>query len=271
MKGRKNRFYAVVVGVLLLTSAGFASISSEYETPAQSNKKNKRHEIRIEKFEVFDSIRNRRIPYALYAPKLKEDADSIRLVIFSHGYGSNYPRNYLNYSYLTKRLAREGFWVLSIQHELPGDSLIPSTGIIQIVRMPFWKRGEENILFVLNNFKRTYPGLIIRSIDLIGHSNGGDMSVLTAKNHPELIRKVITLDNLRMPIPNISHPQFSSLRSIDKTADSTVIPPKEICVTCDIKIIQLKQTTHNQMNDEGSRRQKKQINNYVQKILEDRL
>lgn len=272
MKRRNNRFYTVLVGILLLTITGFASLSSEYETPVQSNKRNKRHEIRIEKFEVFDSIRNRLIPYALYAPKLKEDTlDSIRLVIFSHGYGSNYPRNYLNYSYLTKRLAREGFWVLSIQHELPGDSLIPSTGIIQIVRMPFWKRGEENILFVLNEFKRTHPALIIRSIDLIGHSNGGDMSVLTAKHHPELIRKVITLDNLRMPIPNVSSPQFSSLRSIDKTADSTVIPPKEICFTCGIKIIQLKQTTHNQMNDEGSRRQKKQINGYIQKILEDRL
>jgi hypothetical protein len=272
MKGRKNRFYAVVVGVLLLTIAGLASISSEYETSVPSNKKNKRHEIRIEKFEVFDSVRGRLIPYALYAPKLKEDVlDSIRLVIFSHGYGSNYTKNYLNYSYLTKRLAREGFWTLSVQHELTGDSLIPTKGVMQIVRMPFWKRGEENILFVLNNFKKMHPGLIIRSIDLIGHSNGGDMSVLTAKDHPELIRKVITLDNLRMPIPNVSSPRFSSLRSIDKTADSTVIPPKEICLTCGINIIQLKQITHNQMNDEGSRRQKKQINNYVQKILEDRL
>lgn len=268
MKGRKNRFYTVLVGILLLTIAGLASLSSEYETPVPSSKKNKRHEIRIEKFEVFDSIRNRLIPYVLYAPKLKQD--SIRLVIFSHGYGSNYPKNYLNYSYLTKRLAREGFWTLSIQHELSKDSLIPTSGIIQIVRMPFWKRGEENILFVLNNFKKTYPDLIIRSLDLIGHSNGGDMSVLAAKNHPELIRKVITLDNLRMPIPNVSKPQFSSLRSIDKTADSTVIPPKEICITCGIKIIQLKGTTHNQMNDEGSRKQKKQINGYIQKILEDR-
>ncbi len=272
MKGRKNRFYTVLVGILLLTITGFASLSSEYEAPDRSNKKNKRYEIRIEKFEVFDSIRNRLIPYVLYAPKLKKEAlDSIRLVIFSHGYGSNYAKNYLNYSYLTKRLAREGFWTLSIQHELTGDSLIPTKGIMQIVRMPFWKRGEENILFVLTDFKKMHPGLIIRSVDLIGHSNGGDMSVLTAKNHPELIRKVITLDNLRMPIPNVSVPQFSSLRSIDKAADSTVIPPKEICITCGIKIVQLKQITHNQMNDEGSRRQKKQINSYIQKILENRL
>lgn len=272
MKVRINRFYTVFTGVLLLTITGLASLSSESEKSTSisfNSNQNKHYPIRIEKFEVFDSIRNRLIPYALYAPKMK--CDSIRLVIFSHGYGSNYSKNYLNYSYLTKRLARNGFWTLSIQHELNGDSLIPTSGIIQVVRMPFWIRGEANILFILNHFKKSNPDLKISSVDLIGHSNGGDMSVLTAKDHPELIRKVITLDNLRMPIPNFSKPQFSSLRSIDKVADSAVIPPEEICLTCGIKIIQLKKTTHNQMNDEGSRKQKKQINNYIQKILEDRI
>jgi len=262
MKNRKNRFYAVLAGILVLTIAGFASMSSEYEVVSG---------IQIDKYEAFDSTRNRLVPYALYAPKLKQQPDSIRLVIFSHGYGSNYPINYLNYSYLTKRLARIGFWTLSIQHELQGDSLIPTHGIMQVVRMPFWKRGEANILFVLNDFIARHPGVSIRSVDLIGHSNGGDMSVLAAKDHPELFRKVITLDNLRMPIPNVSKPRFSSLRSVDKTADSLVIPPKEICVNCGINIILLKNTTHNQMNDEGSRKQKKQINAYIQKILENRL
>lgn len=263
MKRRKNRLYTILGGILLLTITAFASMSSDNE-PIST-------EIRIETFEVLDSVRNRLIPYALYSPEVKiKSDDSIRLVIFSHGYGSNYSRNYLNYSYLTKRLAKIGFWTLSIQHELLGDPLIPKEGIMQVVRMPFWIRGEENILFVLNDFKQKHPNLNIRSIDLIGHSNGGDMSILTAKDHPELIRKVITLDHLRMPIPKVSTPQFSSLRSTDKTADSLVIPSKEVCLKEGIKIIQLKKITHNEMNDEGSRKQKKQINSYIQKILEDR-
>jgi pimeloyl-ACP methyl ester carboxylesterase len=263
MKGRAKRFYGILIGIFLLTITGFASLSSEYESIST--------DIQIETYETFDSARKRLIPYALYAPSLSDPGDSIRLVIFSHGYGSNYSRNYLNYSYLTKNLAKQGFWTLSIQHELLGDSLIPTTGNMQIVRMPFWKRGEATILFVLGDFRKKHPGIKIRSIDLIGHSNGGDMSILTAKNHPELIRKVITLDHLRMPIPSFTKPQFSSLRSIDKTADSTVIPPREICLTCGIRVIQLKEITHNEMNDEGSRRQKKQINGYIKKILEDRL
>ena len=263
MKRRTKRFYVVLAGIFALTITAFASMSSDYE-PIST-------EIQIETFEVLDSVRNRLIPYALYSPEVKPDSeDSIRLVIFSHGYGSNYSRNYLNYSYLTKRLAKTGFWALSIQHELLGDPLIPKEGNMQLVRMPFWIRGEQNILFVLNDFKKKHPELKIKSIDLIGHSNGGDMSILTAKDHPELIRKVITLDHLRMPIPRVSSPQFSSLRSTDKTADSSVIPPDEVCLRNGINIIQLKKITHNEMNDEGSRKQKKQINQYIQKILENR-
>lgn len=264
MRHRRNRFYVALAGILILTITAFASMSSDYETVSTK--------IQIEKYEVFDSVRNRLIPYALYAPK-KSDRyvkDPIRLVIFSHGYGSNYSRNYLNYSYLTKRLARAGFWTLSIQHELLGDPLIPKQGIIQVVRMPFWIRGEENILFVLEDFRKKHPDLKISSLDLVGHSNGGDMSVLTAKDHPELIRKVITLDHLRMPVPRVSTPQFYSLRSTDKIADSAVFPSESVCLNYGIKIIQLKKITHNEMNDEGSRKQKRQINGYVQKILEDR-
>jgi pimeloyl-ACP methyl ester carboxylesterase len=263
MKRRRNRLYTIWGGILLLIVTTFASMSSEYETVST--------DIQIETFEVLDSVRNRLIPYALYSPvSEKKRKDSIRLVIFSHGYGANYSRNYLNYSYLTKRLAKSGFWTVSIQHELLGDPIIPKEGIMQVVRMPFWIRGEENILFVLNDFKKKHRNLEISSIDLIGHSNGGDMSILTAKDHPELIRKVITLDHLRMPVPRVSKPQFSSLRSTDKVADSLVIPSAEICSALGINIIPLKNITHNEMNDEGSRKQKKQINQYIQKILEDR-
>lgn len=275
MSRERKRFLVVVSGILLLALAGMASLASRSEKTTEPSKKKeavKRKEITVEKFEIYDSIRGRRIPYALFRPKRAPgDSDSIRLVIFSHGYGANYPRNYLNYSYLTKRLAREGFWTLSIQHELEGDSLIPQTGIIQVVRMPFWKRGEENILFVLNHFRETNPELVIQSLDLIGHSNGGDMSVLTARDYPGLIRKVITLDNLRMPFPLCANPQFSSLRSTDKTADAGVLPVAASCDSLGIRIIQLKSITHNQMNDEGTRKQKKQINTYIQKILEDRI
>src|SRR4051812_35802763 len=79
----------------------------------------------VEKLTLIDSLRNRIIPIAVYAPKIDHHA----VVIFSHGYGQNKGGDYLHYSYLTEYLASKGFLVVSIQHELPTDSLIPSLGI----------------------------------------------------------------------------------------------------------------------------------------------
>jgi len=222
--------------------------------------------ITVDTLEFFDSIRTRRIPYALFKPE-KETGQNIKLIIFSHGYGANYPLNYLNYSYLTKKMAQKGYWVLSIQHELPGDSVLPRSGDMQAVRMPFWKRGEENIMVVLNDFKRLHPNIEIHSIDLVGHSNGGDMSVLTAKKHPELFRKVITLDHLRMPVPLVKTPTFSSLRSSDKHADEGVLPDKAQQKDLGIKVIQLKNITHDEMNDGAPAKKKKKIAKTVVQLL----
>jgi predicted dienelactone hydrolase len=80
-----------------------------------------------------------------------------KLSLFSHGYGQNKGGDYLAYSYLSEVLASKGFFVVSIQHELATDSLLPLTGNPQIVRRPFWERGAENILFVINELKRTNP------------------------------------------------------------------------------------------------------------------
>ncbi len=225
--------------------------------------------ITVDTLEFYDTIRSRRIPYALFKPE-KVTGQNIKLVIFSHGYGANYPLNYLNYSYLTKKMAQKGYWVLSVQHELPGDSVIPRSGNMQVVRMPFWKRGEENILVVLDDFKRLHPNIDIASIDLIGHSNGGDMSVLTAKNHPDLFRKVITLDHLRMPIPLLVTPAFSTLRSSDKHADEGVLPDRIQQKELGITVIPLKNITHDEMNDGAPGKKKKKIAKTVVQLLEEK-
>jgi pimeloyl-ACP methyl ester carboxylesterase len=34
---------------------------------------------------------------------------------------------------------------------------------------------------------------------MVGHSNGGDISMFFAKLYPDQINKVVTLDNLRVP------------------------------------------------------------------------
>jgi pimeloyl-ACP methyl ester carboxylesterase len=161
--------------------------------------------------------------------------------------------------------------VASIQHELPTDDLIPSTGIPQTVRRPFWERGAANILFVLNELKKTYPDLDYGHTILIGHSNGGDMCMLFAQLYPQLADKIISLDNRRMAFPGASQPKIYSLRSSDQPADEGVLPSAEEQKKYGIKIISLKNTKHKDMNDSGTGEQHREINKYIFRFLKNPL
>ena len=43
------------------------------------------------------------------------------------------------------------------------------------------------------------PNADYEHLTLVRHSNGGDVAMFCAREHPELVSKVITLDNLRVP------------------------------------------------------------------------
>ncbi len=158
---------------------------------------------------------------------------------------------------------------MSIQHELPTDDLIPMQGIPQIVRRPFWERGSENILFVINELKKTNPELDFKHITLIGHSNGGDMSVLFGHKYPKLVDKIISLDNRRMALPRTQQPRIYTLRSSDQPADEGVLPTLEEQKKWNITLVKLPNTIHNDMNDNGTNKQKEEINQYVVGFLKN--
>lgn len=224
---------------------------------------NQEFEIKSDSANWLDNSRNRLIPVAFYFPIVNYKISNQQLVIISHGYGENKPFANKSYSYLTEKLASKGYYVVSIQHELPTDDLLPLTGIPQIVRRSNWERGAENILFVLNELKKINPELDFKHVNLIGHSNGGDMTVLFAYKYPKLVDKIISLDNRRMELPRTSQPKIYSLRSSDQPADEGVLPTVAEQEKFGIKIIKLPNTIHNDMNDRGNKKQKREINAYV--------
>ncbi len=206
-----------------------------------------------------DTLRQREIPVALFYPgsgKLK----GLQVVIFSHGYGANQGGDYLKYNYLTENLARQGYFVASIQHELPTDELLPMTGNPQLDRLPNWQRGSRNIAFVLAELKRQYPDLDYSRLTVMGHSNGGDMSVLFATEHKDLVHKLITLDQRRMAFPRGSRPRIYSLRSSDQPADKGVLPDDREAARYKMTIIKLEHTAHNEMDEDANEDQRKEIN-----------
>jgi len=223
--------------------------------------------LRTSRHSFVDETRDRQIPYVLYHQIKADSSKPVRLIVFSHGYGKNYQRNYLGYTYLTKNLARKGFWVLSIQHELPNDPPLPFGEDIYEKRYPIWAGGMQSIEKTIAHFKAIHPTIEISSIDLIGHSNGGDMSVLTATKNPKDYRKIVTLDNLRFPFPLQKYPEMLTLRSSDKTPDEGVIPSKTALDTIGLKLIQLKKVGHNDMTDYAEPFQKRQILKHVYRFL----
>ena len=223
--------------------------------------------VKTDSLNLFDKSRNRLVPVTLYLPSSSKKITAKKVVIFSHGYYQNLPGGNRKVSYLTEALASQGYFVASIQHELPTDSLIPATGIPQIVRRPFWDRGADNILFVINELKKSNPDLDVKNITLIGHSNGGDMTALFPQKHPGIVSKIITLDNRRMPLPKTIKPKVYSLRSSDQPADEGVLPTMEEQKRLNITIIKLPATIHNDMDNRGTPDQQKEIIAYVSEFL----
>lgn len=220
------------------------------------------------KVDYIDASRDRKIPVAFYY-KQGLEKKKMPVVIFSHGYGRNNPGSNLTYQYLLENLAQKGYFVASIQHELATDDLVPLEGKPQVVRRPNWDRGAENILFILNQLKKEYPNLDYQKVTIAGHSNGGDMSVLFADKHPDLVWKLITLDQRRYPFPQLSKPKIYSLRSNDQPADDGVLPSMEEQKNLGMTIIKLPNTIHNDMDDSGTLDQKKEILTYFLKFLNE--
>jgi predicted peptidase len=254
-----NKIYFKILICILLVSC-----SNSKKTNSQIA--NNTYPFKLDSLELFDKSRNRKIPVAIYHPKTDKEIHNQQVVIFSHGYGENKGGDNKIYSYLTENLASKGYFVISIQHELPTDDLLAMDGDLKVTRKPNWDRGTENILFVLNKFKKTNPELDFKNLTLIGHSNGGDMTALFAVKYPKLVYRIITMDNRRMPLPRFKHPMIYTLRSKNYSADEGVIPTeheqKKYGMT-----VQLTSINHSDMDNDATMEERKIMNTFIENYL----
>lgn len=200
--------------------------------------------------ELYDSARQRVVPLGLYVPAGEAPK---QVVLFNHGYGGIDPQAYRSYTYLTRELARQGWFVISVQHERPGDAPLAMEGDLNRNRLPNWQQGVDNMLFVIAQARNLWPSLDWSNLTVIGHSNGGDMTMLLAERHPEVLRRAISLDHRRMPVPRAVQPRLASLRGCDYEADPGVLPSEEEARRCGIVLIRYDDIAHGDMDDKGSR------------------
>ena len=205
---------------------------------------------------LFDTTRQRSVPIQIYRPDTEENLQR-PVVIINHGYsvGSE------EYTFIAEPLSKQGYLVVSIQHDLPDDPELPRTGNLYERRKPLWDRGVQNILFVLSELERTQIRVNLDKIILIGHSNGGDIAMLFTSIHPEMVEKVISLDSLRMPFPIKDRIPLLTLRANDTKADEGVLPQSGAI------IVELENAKHIDMYDRGPDQVKKEIVMQIESFL----
>jgi predicted dienelactone hydrolase len=218
--------------------------------------------IKPELVSLFDDARQRSVPIAIYADSTPP-ARPLRLAIISHAYGGKNT----DYGFIANYLATHGYCVASIQHEIPGDEPLPKTGNPYDTRKPSWERGVQNVLFVIGEMKKRRADLDTGHLLLVGHSHGGDTSMLFAQEHPGLVYAVVSLDNRRMPIPRTNKTRLLSLRSSDQPPDAGVVPTPEEQARFGIQIIKLPATIHNDMWDGATAAQKVEILRFIDDFL----
>ncbi|WFU35381.1 alpha/beta hydrolase [Bradyrhizobium brasilense] len=189
------------------------------------------------------------------------------VAILSHG---NTVKN-TEYSFLTNLFASRGYLVISIQHDLDTDApMVTKVGEEYVGRRMQYNRGVFNIMYAIDELKKVYPNANYRQLTLIGHSNGGDISMFFAKQHPDLVKKVVTLDNLRVPFITDGRIKILSFRSRDPVfkADPGVVPDDETCARLGIKVVRT-EFQHNDLSDRGPDSAKSSIQAGVEQFLDE--
>ncbi|MBF9222406.1 serine aminopeptidase domain-containing protein [Hymenobacter ruricola] len=216
------------------------------------------------RLELYDDARQRAVPVVVYQPATSNPNAPRKVAILSHGYGGSCT----GYSFLARCLVAHGYLVASVQHELPTDAPMPTTGVVSVVRRPSWERGVQNIEFARQQLRQRYPHLDFNHLLLAGHSNGGDVSVLYAAHYPDRVERVISLDNRRVPLPRARRPRVLTLRSSDQVADPGVLPTPAEQRRFGTVIVPLAHTIHNDMWDGATEAQKQEMNEAVTQFLE---
>jgi hypothetical protein len=178
---------------------------------------------------------------------------------------------FTEYSFLANVFAMRGYLVVSVQHDLESDGpMVTQVGEEYVGRRSHYNRGIANIMFVIDELKRIYPEADYHHLTMVGHSNGGDISMYFAKRYPDMIKKVVTLDNLRVPFITDGKFKILSFRSKDPVfkADPGVVPDDEMCQKAGITVVK---TTyqHNDLSDRGPDGVKNTIQSILDRFLND--
>lgn len=199
---------------------------------------------------VFDQPRDRIIPVEVYEPEKLPAcvvSDRCPAAIISAGYGVDHTK----YRFLAEAFLEQGYLVVAVGHELPGDPPLSISGDLYETRKENWSRGAKSLTVVRAALKKQFPGFNFDQVTLVGHSNGGDISAWFANREPEAIKELITLDHRRVPLPKKKGFPILSVRAGDFPADEGVLPHSSEQKAFDACVVEFPRARHNDMTDDG--------------------
>jgi hypothetical protein len=229
--------------------------------------------IRHETLTLFDTSReNRPVAVDVAVRRDKEVQANVGMLtlpvaILSHG---NTVKN-TEYSFLANVFAARGYLVLSIQHDLATDPpMVTKVGELYVGRLPQIERDIANIRFAVEEIKKIQSNADFDHLTMVGHSMGADVSLYFAKMYPDKIRKVVTLDNLRVPFMTDGKFKILSFRSKDPVfkTDPGVIPDDAVCQKAGITVVRT-DFQHNDMRDTGPEEARLSIQSRLGEFLDN--
>ncbi|MCG2630117.1 alpha/beta hydrolase [Bradyrhizobium sp. WYCCWR 13023] len=229
--------------------------------------------IKHETITFYDPSRdNRPVPVDIAIRRDKEmqaNAGMITLpvAVINHG---NTVKN-TEYGFLANIFAARGYLVVSPQHDLPTDPpMVTKPGELYVGRLPQILRGVANIHLAMQEMKKVQPNADYTRVTMVGHSMGGDITMYFAKQYPDEVKKVVTLDNLRVPFVTAGKFKILSFRSHDPQfkTDPGVLPTDEECEKAGIQVVKT-DFQHNDMRDTGPDDAKNSIQGMLDKFLSD--
>jgi hypothetical protein len=229
--------------------------------------------IKHESFTFYDESRdNRPVAVEIAVRRDKEmqanaGLYTLPVAVLNHG---NTVKN-TEYSFLANVMAARGYEVISIQHDLPSDPpMVTRAGELYVGRLTQIQRGVANIRFAVAEMRKVQPNADYDHLTVVGHSMGGDITMYFAKQYPDDLRKVVTLDNLRVPFITSGKFKILSFRSRDPQfkTDPSVVPSPDVQKKAGITVVNTP-FQHNDMRDTGSEEAKASIQGMLDKFLSD--
>ena len=229
--------------------------------------------IRHETIAFHDPARDNRLVAVNIAVRrdkeMQANAGLIKLPVAILNHGNTV--KHTEYSFLSNIFAARGYLAISPQHDLPTDPpMVTKVGELYVGRLPQIQRGVANIHFAIGEMKKVQPNADYDKVTMVGHSMGGDISMYFAKEYPDEIKKVVTLDNLRVPFLTEGKFKILSFRSKDTQfkPDPGVVPDDEQCEQSGITVVNTG-FQHNDMRDTGPDAAKSSIQTMLDKFLDD--